>query len=553
MGKVNIEGNYPVDEVLELSMDIGVNRHGHLIYGGLVPEDVAKQYIQKSAAKEIVNVSLCGELEFCGYPQDIDVEHRNDHHYLRITLVTSSQLMDVDPHDRFFQDTGHTFADILTEAFDDSGIGSLIAVRGNVSIRHPILQYRETDKEFALRMASRNGTVIIPNVASAEPQLMLGIPKRKTVDESNNIVYSVGRNANKYRNKSGIENQFDGRYDRYGNYDEAQKGYTLYEKLGYQNFLCYRMRSDNRYKLGDSVRVEGKVLTVMGKNFLYEHGEIVERYILGHEQDFAVPFRHDKKITGLELEGKVLDRSNQRLKILLDIDAHRKECGKTWFSYAPTTNNGMYSMPLVDEKVMLEWQSEADDDVLILRAARQNSQSMPHPGQRHFLTDHENHLKMVPGMVEYTNPVGSMKWLKGFGFDISTKKNMEIHAGQDVNIRSQAKTMISSPERIIACKAVTEQVDDEGTQVLKSISSIDLAGGDIHMNAATHVAEKSKAKNHKGATLPEREYSFQIKESAALKLAGAIPLISNAKNISPQTVKMMKSYPGTALFSSVKR
>ena len=75
ISEVKIDGSYQVQDLLELSMNIGANRHGVLTYGGLIPEDKAKQYIQQTAEKQFVKVNLRGELEFCGCPQEIITEH----------------------------------------------------------------------------------------------------------------------------------------------------------------------------------------------------------------------------------------------------------------------------------------------------------------------------------------------------------------------------------------------------------------------------------------------------------------------------------------------
>jgi len=500
MGEVKIDGNYPVNEVLELSMDVGANRHGRLIYGGLVSEEDAQRYIRQSADGEVVSVFLRDEIEFCGCPHEVLVEHQNSHWYLRVTLVTTSKLMDVYPCNRFFQDTSYSFKDMLTEAYEDSGAGSVVAIRGQEEIWRPILQYRETDWNFTLRMAGRLGTVIFPNVASGEPQVFLGVPNRPAITETNDIVYSVGRYPDEYRRK-----------------------FAMNEWIEFQNFLCYRMRSDNRYKLGDSVSIDEKVLTVMQKTFKYERGEIVEHYVLGHEEEFAVPLHHNTQIAGLELEGKVLMRADQKLAILLDIDAERSECGKTWFCYAPTSNNGMYSMPLVDEKVMLSWQSEVDCNALVVRPYRKNGRAMPHHGERHFLEENENHLMMVPNKVEYTNLVGSMKWLASVGFDISTCNNFDICAENDILIKSKKQVQVFSPERISVCKVETKEIEEEFqiTTIYTPISSIDMLGNEMHIKARDVVNEKSAMKNYEKTVLPERP-EFTIETSVAEKLAGAI-------------------------------
>ncbi|GHU60224.1 hypothetical protein FACS1894171_0820 [Clostridia bacterium] len=489
--EVKIEGAYPVGEILELSMDIGVNAHGTLTYGGLVSEDAAIKYIQQSADGQFVKVFLRGNLEFCGYLQNITVDSQNKYHYLRVVLVSGSQLIDITPCDRFFQDTSRAFADIITEAYDDSGIGTLVAIRGMDAIKKPILQYRETDWQFTLRMAGRLGTVVVPDVTAEKPYAALGIPERPIQHETSAAAYSVGRDDSAYR-----------------------RVFQTDVSVGYSDFLCRKMDCANRYKLGDSVKMDGDIFVVVRKSFCYQNGEIVEHYILGHEREFAVPYHDGIHITGLELEGKVLDRLGQEMRVLLDIDSARESDGKIWFSYAPCTNNGMYSMPLKDEKVMLQWQSAADEDILIVRPNRKNGFALPRPGDRHFLTEHKAHLKMIPGEIEFTNPVGNIAWRAAEGFNISTGGNLSISAQRDINITSERQVRVYSPERISVCKTGAE-------------SSIDMISDELHIKAVTNVKSTSKTNKYKKTTLPERRPKTEIDALTASKLAAAIPRTSN--------------------------
>ena len=200
--------------------------------------------------------------------------------------------------------------------------------------------------------------------------------------------------------------------------------------------------------------------------------------------------------------------------MLLDIDAERESDGKSWFSYAPTTNNGMYSMPLKDEKVMLQWQSAADEDILIVRPNRQNGSSMPNPDERHFVTEDGAHFKMVPNTVEFTNPAGNISWLAENGFNISTGGDFSVTAGGDITIKSQGQVRVYSPARISACKTGVE-------------SSIDMVSNELHIKAVSRVKTTSKVNNYKKTTLPKRAQKTEINAATASKLAGAIPQVSD--------------------------
>ena len=501
---IRIEGNYPLEVVSDMSMDIAVNQHGSLTYSGLVPIDVALKYVRQSSDKQLIKVYIKDELEFCGYPDEIitdwpNVGFDNSHCQLKMKLTTSSTFADIYPKERFYQDINRTFEDIISEALEDSGTGHLVAVRGKKAIDDVILQYRETDWQFALRMAGRLGAVLVPNVISEEPEFSLGVPKREVQEEKNEIVFNMGRNIAKFRDK----------YNESSKFRQRIKGHQGVSD--FHNFLCYEMKSENRYKLGDSVDVGGKTLVVMRKTFVFEKGGIEEIYTLGHEQEFSVPFNHNKRIAGLELSGTVLERDGQRIKMLLDIDAERQSFDKTWFHYAPVTNNGMYSMPLEGESVMLQWQSEADHDTLIVRPARKNGTAMPHHGERHFLTEFDQHMMMVQGMVSYTNPVGSIQLLSDMGFNIPTNKNFALMAGQDIKIRSKAQVEVRSPERITLGKTDTP-------------SSIDMISNSIHIAAKENVVQRSGVNDYKDARIPQREGTFEVSSATVARLCAPMVL-----------------------------
>ena len=73
ISEVRIEGAYPVRDVLGLSMNIGVNRHGIFTYGGLISSEDADKFIRQNAEDEVIRVHLRDELEFCGHVNEVSV------------------------------------------------------------------------------------------------------------------------------------------------------------------------------------------------------------------------------------------------------------------------------------------------------------------------------------------------------------------------------------------------------------------------------------------------------------------------------------------------
>jgi len=506
MNDVRIEGNYPVDRISDISMNIKVNEHGTLTYSGLVSKEEAMRYVEQGSDRQLVRVYIKDRLEFCGYPNEISTEwpnadFDNNHCHVNIKLVTSTLFIDLYPKKRFYQDTTRTFEDVIMEALEDSQIGNLVAIRGKQSIEEPLLQYRETDWQFALRMAGRLGTFVVPNVLSEEPEFALGVPKGEVREELNDFAYHMGRNISEFRTK----------FNETSKFSQQIKG--LQGVSDFHNFLRYRMRSENHYNLGDSVIIDGKMLVIVHKSLRYERSGIEVVYTLGHEEDFSVSFHHNRHIAGLELSGTVLECDGQRIKMLLDIDSNREDYEKTWFFYAPITNNAMYTMPLKTERVMLQWQSEVDHDALIVRPVRQNY-DIPHHSNRHLLTEHNSRMMMIPDLMVYENPVGSIQWLKSRGFNIPTSKGFLLMAGKDISIISNSQIEIRSPERITFGRTNTR-------------SSIDMINNNIHI-AADDVVIKSGVNDYKRPRIPVRASIVELPVFIVGRLWGTVAISNTA-------------------------
>lgn len=486
ISQIEIKGTLAVDVIKTFQLSARANCHGYVSYSGYINQQKASALTRSSISQEVMKIYLDGALEFCGHPVEVSIEEVNQVYTLYVTLAGQSKLMDIIAQERFFQTPGQTYEDILTETFKASSNSSLLIFTADTKpVGHPILQYHETDWMFSLRMAGNLSTVVIPNILSDLPQLSLGMPKRKKIIE-----------------------EYAPRILRQGEKNYLDKHAPYMRKYRYDDINIH-ICSKHHYQLGDCVLYRGQELFVTEKHIAYHHGQLVDEFVLSTIKGARVPLHYNKLISGLELEGKVLQTKNTVVKPQLDIDMSRSLSGSMWFQFAPVTNNGMYSMPIPGEKIALQWQSERDEDVLITRCCRTNSNKMPTPDKRYLATEHKNSFSMLPSYLDFCTPIGTTCLHHGNGIKTKAEEKIKFKAKRDINMLSSQIDFLS-----------TEKID----MAYSPESRIDMSATEIHL-LSDNVEITSDPKHAPLPALapPDSFPSFKIDLSLSTMLLGATP------------------------------
>lgn len=424
LSHIRIEGAYTVGTLLKFKLYSKVNNHGVVSYSGLISKEQVSKILRQSDNNKI-KIFIAGQLEFCGYVDDFGIlADKTDSYILNVSGVGFSKKLDIDEHKRFFQNTERSYQDIIQEAYNDSDTeGSLIGSRGKQPINSPVLQYCETDWNYTLRMAGLNNTVVIPNILSDFPDVCFGMPARKT---------------------SSVEESLTRRRCRRDEF--LPKPVTVSNENRNMSIVFLTKDSNSNYSLGDCVFVDGKDLYVVSKEWVQQQEYISPQYILAAHEAVSIPIHKNKNISGLELEGTVLSVKPTTLKVKLDIDRGRRYSENCWFSFAPNTNNAMYSMPLKDEKVTLQWQSEEDADILITRSVRHMDQQLG-PPNKYFQNEFPSHMSMVPSTLSFKSPINHVSLTQGSGANFTSQGYVKMGASKNITI-SAPVIKIESPEQV---------------------------------------------------------------------------------------------------------
>ncbi|MEY8425661.1 contractile injection system protein, VgrG/Pvc8 family, partial [Lachnospiraceae bacterium 38-14] len=117
---------------------------------------------QKSEEEQEVTVKHKGEAVFCGLVEHASFEPvTKDVYRVRIHLISGSTALDREKVSMSFQDTKLTYVDIAEKAVSSTPGASILCTAGKgEKPRRPMIQYGETDWEFAARLASRVKAVL---------------------------------------------------------------------------------------------------------------------------------------------------------------------------------------------------------------------------------------------------------------------------------------------------------------------------------------------------------------------------------------------------------
>lgn len=115
--------------------------------------------------------------------------------------------------------------------------------------------------------------------------------------------------------------------------------------MGESDFVSYRVHTNQYCQVGGNVSFKGQMWVVTESVITYESGLIYYEYVLMQRAALRRKVRTNRALQGVALEGRVIKRGNNMVKVHLDIDHDHDERGNWWFPYSPEGNNIFHCMP----------------------------------------------------------------------------------------------------------------------------------------------------------------------------------------------------------------
>ena len=369
---LRMNGALNIEHLTSLKLHVGVNTHGWAIVEGEAGENALEQLSGALAGREqnILTLDETGAEKclFAGVIREAELVRVGGYNRFHVELLSGTCLMDREVRSRSFQDVGQTYSQVAGQVCSEySGGAAICTVGEDKTLDKPVIQYRETDWEFLMRMASHCGGVLVPETHRGLPRLWFGFPERSFTCDFPEDAYT-----------SGISQQY---YELGG----SAAGYSK------TDFFYYDVESPQLCDLGWYTVFKGQPFIIFEKYAILERGELIFTYRLGRPGLGWGKMLYNEKISGMTLLGEVLETARETLKLKLDIDAGWNPGGPYPYTWRPETGNFMYCMPKVGTRVSLYCPNYDEKAAIAVNCVRTNGSDcdrMNDPAKRSFVTEH---------------------------------------------------------------------------------------------------------------------------------------------------------------------
>lgn len=411
-------------ELLECTVHKEVNQHFTAEIVGRIPPVDHDELVQRCPSGQAVRIDVVDEtglaqVFFKGVVRRISTKNVGGTRTLRVEAVSRTWLMDVKEHTRTFQHEPQTYqevAEFIKKGYD----AAFIYTRGmDEAAGEIIVQYEETDWEFLKRIASQIHTVLVADQNNDNVVMCFGIPEKRIGHRAAPNMYGVEKLVDEYTDKK--EHHVDG--------------------IGEADAIEYIVEEREIWLLCAPVQFLNQALFVYKAVTRYEGGELAHTYHLRTKKGFRTKRRNNDKLAGCSLTGRVIDVTNDFVKVHCDADEAQPVGKAKWFPYSTVYSHpvgtGWYCMPEIGDAARIYFPSECEAAGYAVSAVHLNqcSQRRMDPNIKTLCTIHNKEIEFTPDTIRITNNKGMTILLDDEkGICLSSDKDIELRAAGNIEI-----------------------------------------------------------------------------------------------------------------------
>ena len=442
--------------ILEVTGHKAVNEHASFSVKGHIAKE-SDEYVLRGAARQHVSFTASStdgdqKMLFNGLINSIDIHTENEMRILTVNVDSQSVLMDIEPETRTFQDANMTYQNITNHMeAKNSNFNFLWPSDGNRPIQSMTVQYKETDWQYAKRLAGRLGTVVVPDYLLDNPYISIGMTKRPVKPGIEAISYAMKKDVEQFR-----------AFQASGPYSE-------------RDAIYYIVKSREIFDLCDPIPFLGLALYVYAIDTRYEGEELVHYYTLKEKEGFFTPRIYNTNIIGATLRGRVKEIIQDKVRI--DVDGDVLQTEHKWFPYAtPFTQPGGYGwyfMPEIGDEIRLQFPSEQEYDSYVSSAVHVTHGNRQDPQVKYIRTVYGQIIQFDPQKILIDDGAGSSITIhKNQGISMATNNSINIGATADITLSANGKVTIAGQDGVVMQK---------NGSVINIDNSIDISSGHTRM------------------------------------------------------------------------
>ncbi|ADO57862.2 contractile injection system protein, VgrG/Pvc8 family [Paenibacillus polymyxa] len=525
----------------QLQITRTINDHAYLHISGMLSEEQGVACIGQNMDQEPIVIRQLNDQGqslrrlFHGIVTRMSVHCVRGLYTFELEAASHSYQMDIKVKKRSYQDIHRTYDDLVTALVRKYQYGDAIdTVSNHAKLETFVLQYEETDWAFLKRLASRFGSVLVPEVTAASPKVFFGMPEGKQHKVERDVFYRVRKTFHEL--------------------DAEKPG----ERAG--SYFTYMIESLQYYALGDLITLpigQGKELAVVRAVTTLIDGLLRTRYNLQSEQDIRYARYENNQATGVSLTGTVLKVQQDFVQLQLDIDPKQDPAKACWFPiatrYVAEEHSGWYDMPEIGEQVELYLPTHREQDAYVTDSLRQQRHANGQPnvkvwqhvqGSSVEMSEHELTLS-TSGEFSITlhessgitiDSPGNVQ-IQGGHVKLDARQELSLEAGTALYLKGGASSMVLDGETDTKAPVIYQ----EGTvKAPVFVADLPPVPEPPLMSIKAYEAAQSAAKDSSSsqASTPKAKVTSpaELKQANALmgtvsKLLGSIPVMGKVAGV----------------------
>lgn len=493
-GSLQIQSAVPVMDIRRFEMRMQANTHTSFCVEGIVSDEDGEEGIWQSLAGSLVKIAADNRILFIGIPETVEINHEGRGYHVSITGASMSRKLDHQRKSRSFQDISLTYQQVMEQVLEDIPKTRLYFHEADQAIGKPIYQVEETDWEFIKRLAGDLHTEVVSSIYSETIDVHIGVPDgdKRTADTS--VAASERMWSDRKR----------------GN-------------------ICYLVRTEENWEIGDWIVWEGTVLSVHAKECRLENGLLQFYYTLTTNRGFRQERYENLYMTGHLFAATVLDVQDEQVRVRFDMDKDQDVESAYWYPWRPDMGNLSYCMPEIGESVYVHIGDAAGNEDRAVCGIHRNGSGnaeMNH-ANRYFTTKDRKRLYLTPDAVGFQD----LKQEKPLRLDLQDETGASIISQRRLTIRAQDnigikadRILIQAPKEISLVKrALSPTVINmcNGFDTVGTSDNVVMQGGSMDGFPVIQDGDQQK----------EAEYAFNNPEDIQQMVIGSTPMMEFENSI----------------------
>jgi len=355
---------YKIKDLRSFRVERAFNAHAKCVFSVHMSEEEAEQCLLHSSFSDSLILQKMTDSRpeswFAGGITKVDIQMEDGIPLVEVHALSRSYVMDMTPKSRSYQNKRLTYTEAIRQLATryPGGDAQNMATSDQSSIGALLVQYEETDWQFLKRLAARVGTVILPDVTMDAPRVFFGVPDLSWGKEIIALKYTALKDRELYKQ---LKAHAEG--------DDANK-------LIESDFVSYRVTTEQFCQVGDDVSFKGQIWVVSESVISYRSGRLRYEYLLVKRQSLRRKSRRNEQLQGRSLEGRVIKRANNMVKVHLDIDDQHDDRGNWWFPYSGEGNNIFHCLPDEGARIKVYFPSGTEKQAMAINSVRGSSEEM---------------------------------------------------------------------------------------------------------------------------------------------------------------------------------